>query len=1230
MNGEVTSLTEGVSTELIVKMPLKKGFVETRGTVSYATRTRLILAALHKLVKTSLEQNAKKAFAGPIDRLRIVEDFHWSIIDDKELLLSVNFKGAWEPYIRKIAEAGGPVLDIILCGCEGYEDYTTDKGYGKFAEWARKYQVQNGFFYSAMPDMTSDDFVYARELLEKLETTQNPVGFDLESTQLSITDPSVKAGDLRAHPTPQELLDILGQTIRTLTGLYQLRDFFPGEDGIYLGQLAHSTLDDIDVEALLTGANPQLGVIFAKQINWYKGTPKRAVVNNPREPIPDDLYSQLAEVVQGNILSNYQNMTHSNLLLVQIVDPSRSKSLLNLLKGLVTTEKKYDDRIKSNGTGAILNFAITYQGLKTIGLSKKNLSQFPKEFREGMQARASSLGDVHSNHPDNWSLPLLQTADVQDPPARVQLNMVDLVIQLQHESAGLTSEINALTTQLQNLGAIVLVNEELQRQFENGLPKGHFGFVDGISQPEILRASDPALTGSYNDKIHLGDLLLGHNNLFGDPPKTSALFSNSTFSVVRKLKQNVGRFDDLAPLGSSAKGSSELAEKMMGRTKAGVSAYRGPTGSQEFKPVYDPLTRKLERNNGFDYQGDDLGLQCPLASHARRANPRDGKRNPRILRRGFSYGPDHASDPSAERGLMFMAFNASIADQFEVIQQWMSGGNSTGVHSSFSDPFLGVAKPGESRVYRYTSTSAGTPSVERILLNDPSFAGPDPDPLVKLQWGMYLFVPSITALTELERLALDDDEPEEALMEKARHHVSRLIEAESLLRLCAPADRKLAVIEAWKKLFEDLAALSSGLTEAVAEVISQDHGGVLKTSYATIVTREDLVKKVFWESKTTANTNSHYSVAEYGRRMDQSTGVNYLGIDRTLDGRYDRESKVPNELSVKVSVDESFIVAYNGTKKLIEDIKTIYPAGVRILLPMRKICDEMLGALAQYWFGIPDGQEIIAGEHQGDDKLYCPSDFLDAGRYIFSPNPTAYTVAQGKLKGAALQAATKRFVARMRQQNALNGIDNASIFKGMMNQISDDDQVSRTIVGLVQGFVAPTYGHFLNSMIALIQTGGLWRLQHLWCNEIAKADGSGGLTDEFRAQLRDALIKPAVLKAMAKNPFPDLLHRTLDSEYPVDLGDTTIFPDEKLVMRLASKSNKDTEITEIAFGGNYDQGLVDEAGGHDKINKPAHACPGKDMALGILYGMVAGLLETGELKKEARTVLSTSAKAATP
>jgi Dyp-type peroxidase family len=85
---------------------------------------------------------------------------------------------------------------------------------------------------------------------------------------------------------------------------------------------------------------------------------------------------------------------------------------------------------------------------------------------------------------------------------------------------------------------------------------------------------------------------------------------------------------------------------------------------------------------------DPEGLRCPFAAHIRKTYPRDDRgtiadeddlneattQTHRLLRRGIPFGPPYPLDPppghedSGDRGLLFLAYQTSIVDQFEFVQ----------------------------------------------------------------------------------------------------------------------------------------------------------------------------------------------------------------------------------------------------------------------------------------------------------------------------------------------------------------------------------------------------------------------------------------------------------------------------------------------------------------------------------------------------------------------------------
>ncbi|MEO7730891.1 MAG: Dyp-type peroxidase, partial [Kofleriaceae bacterium] len=287
----------------------------------------------------------------------------------------------------------------------------------------------------------------------------------------------------------------------------------------------------------------------------------------------------------------------------------------------------------------------------------------------------------------------------------------------------------------------------------------HFGFADGVSQPFLSGAHASPRRGE--DRVATGEILLGYRNAYGKLPLTphwgdSDLGKNGTYLVFRKLAQNVAAFwgwiadqarglaaDDPAAV---AQLTEQLGAKIMGRWLSGASLVLSPERDDRAFATPDQI-------NAFNYlKHDPDGLRCPIASHARRANPRDARgggdvvsktvvNRHRIIRRGRSYGApmtlDRAvtgSDDGVERGLYFICLQASIARGFEFIQQtWLANPGFLGLHSE-PDPILGQAS---------TSRHLTIPAdpVRLRLANPPT--------VVTNQGGGYFFVPSLAALARI-------------------------------------------------------------------------------------------------------------------------------------------------------------------------------------------------------------------------------------------------------------------------------------------------------------------------------------------------------------------------------------------------------------------------------------------------------------------------------------------------
>jgi Dyp-type peroxidase family len=381
----------------------------------------------------------------------------------------------------------------------------------------------------------------------------------------------------------------------------------------------------------------------------------------------------------------------------------------------------------SPASDAWLSVALTYQGLKALGVPPDSLASFAPEFRQGMAARATGLGDVGESGPDRWEAPLgspdvhlLLTAISPDAARRDAL--LERARQAYPEMAGV---------------------ELVYRQDAYTLPTGReaFGFRDGIGNPAVEGSGIPN-TNPHEPPLKAGEFLLGYRDetsVVPPLPRPEILGRNGTYVAFRKLHQRVAAFRQYVRARASDAAEEELlAAKMVGRWRSGAPLALCPERD-------DPaLGADPRRNNDFLYHdGDPAGLRCPVGAHARRANPRDAfkdeligvNRIHRMIRRGTSYGPPLPEgvleDDGAERGLVFVFVGAHPGRQFEFVQtQWVNDGLFLGAPAE-KDPLVGPnAGTGDFTIPQRP--------IRRRLTGLPSF--------VVTRGGEYAFMPGLRAL----------------------------------------------------------------------------------------------------------------------------------------------------------------------------------------------------------------------------------------------------------------------------------------------------------------------------------------------------------------------------------------------------------------------------------------------------------------------------------------------------
>ena len=448
-----TSKHLGGNTELTVVMPIKRGLIDALEARTYASRLRAFLDTLNALRTASVESAPVASYAGPIERLRTIFFSRFTVDEEAGTLsLVVEFDRPWEPYIRKISDEAGPILDAICCNCEGYEEeFRTELGYPHFAKWVRKHQRESPFFYSAMPDLTVDDLQYFRDQEQKQRDTSfdipanalaataglyagatgsvtagsttvvgtdaplSSLEGDLELAKLKVRSPAAVAADAAVAAYGLEAAKVsLAQGLKVLCLLYKLREFYPdrpkgngsgdftSRDFIYLHRTAKAILKGFKPEAL----EKEDQQLYKAQIDWYNADYDVAFPN-PRPPAKPPKALERPTEIQGNIVNRYSWVSHGCLLLMRVKDPALARTSLAKLADRVeryNPDTGNQDVLRQEGDTR-LNVSFTFNGLRTLGIPESQLATFPKEFREGMEARAGLLGDVRGNHPNNWTLP---------------------------------------------------------------------------------------------------------------------------------------------------------------------------------------------------------------------------------------------------------------------------------------------------------------------------------------------------------------------------------------------------------------------------------------------------------------------------------------------------------------------------------------------------------------------------------------------------------------------------------------------------------------------------------------------------------------------------------------------------------------------------------------------------------------------------------------------------------
>lgn len=191
-------------------------------------------------------------------------------------------------------------------------------------------------------------------------------------------------------------------------------------------------------------------------------------------------------------------------------------------------------------------------------MPRASLDTFAWEFRQGMAARAKTLGDVGDSSPENWEAPLgtpdihvVLTAVAPDPPQ-------------------LEEALDRARPAYDHLSGVTAI----WRQDCYALPTEteHFGYRDGVSHPAV-EGSGIAGSNRLESPLKAGEFVLGYRDEIGglQTPQPEVLGRNGSYAVFRKLHQDVAAFRRyLRDNATSPEDEELLAAKIMGRWRSGA------------------------------------------------------------------------------------------------------------------------------------------------------------------------------------------------------------------------------------------------------------------------------------------------------------------------------------------------------------------------------------------------------------------------------------------------------------------------------------------------------------------------------------------------------------------------------------------------------------------------------------------------------------------------------------
>jgi Dyp-type peroxidase family len=460
------------------------------------------------------------------------------------------------------------------------------------------------------------------------------------------------------------------------------------------------------------------------------------ILNETNVTLTNNLFKDLLPSLQGNIL-NHHGRTHAYHIFLQIKNGKKAaarKWISNFAKLKITSAfKQLSDSAKHKSDpefdgGVFFNLSLSFTGYQKLGVPAADIPSADPAFKARMRTRTSILSDKLNNWEDGFKKRIDALIIVADKNVSNVTNAKDKII----------SEVKSFAN------AVYVQKGKILRN-EHGIGIEHFGYADGVSQPNFLKPADPTRVQWDDNGALLSTLLVkepGNKELFG------------SYFVFRKLEQNVKKFktqEETLPPVKQGDGidNDELAGAMIvGRFEDGSEVIN------HFKEKH--ITTESQLFNDFDYRDDKPGSatngsKCPFHAHIRITNPRADvplafAKKVRLIRRGIPFndiGRDEfnleADQPEGGVGLLFMCYQSSLIQQFEFIQQSWANKGDIGGRLVGQDAIIGQGP---------NNTDKFLPGKWGVNANQQKVPKTFKD-FVTMRGGEYFFTPSIPFLKSL-------------------------------------------------------------------------------------------------------------------------------------------------------------------------------------------------------------------------------------------------------------------------------------------------------------------------------------------------------------------------------------------------------------------------------------------------------------------------------------------------